>query len=638
MAQSRDFGRCPLASRLPTALWPIAGKPALELLLDHLADQNIKDVIIGSDGEYSLLKESLKDFNRLKVKFLKQSLPIGTAGAIREGSRNVNADLVIVLPANIANPPDIDKLVNEHYENKADLSVVFNPDNSNGKAFAQAVGIYVCSQAILKYIPKDGYFDIKEGLIPSLVQKGKDVRAMLLSSNAGVFNNRQEYLEAVAATLADTKKINRKFKLHKHNGTEPVWKDGDVDIHPQARIHGPVAVMDRAHISKDATIIGSTLIGRNVTIGQGALVTNSVLWDGAKIGSNCRINACVVDANVQVNSNTYVEEKAFAFESRGRVRRIVRKYQSRASNAVAQKQKHISEKTPIGVMFGLATGLIIAAFLWTYWQGLADLCLIWQRSDEYSSGLLVPFLAVYILWAKRDKIAQAPIKPCPWGILAFLFAQAVRLFGLFFMYGSAERLSIILTIAALVLMLFGWEIFKKVATVLLYLCFMLPWPNRVQAAIALPMQRWATSSAVFCLEMLGCAVVREGNIIHMGQSTVAVAEACNGLRMVMAFFVITGLVVLLVDRAWWEKLIVLISSLPVALLCNTIRLTVTALAFTVISGEKWEDIFHDFGGYAMMPLALLFVVAELWLITKLTTVSKDKTDQIVITRKAKVKG
>jgi exosortase len=119
--------------------------------------------------------------------------------------------------------------------------------------------------------------------------------------------------------------------------------------------------------------------------------------------------------------------------------------------------------------------------------------------------------------------------------------------------------------------------------------------------------------------MLGYEVLREGNIIHIGSATVAVAEACNGLRMVTAFFVISGMVVLLVKRAWWEKLIILFSSLPIALLCNTIRLTITAIIFTILSGEYWEKVFHDFGGYAMMPLALVIIVTELWLLTKLTT-------------------
>jgi exosortase len=201
------------------------------------------------------------------------------------------------------------------------------------------------------------------------------------------------------------------------------------------------------------------------------------------------------------------------------------------------------------------------------------------------------------------------------------------------MYISAERLSITLTIGALVLLLFGWQFFRKVATILLFLCLMLPLPNQVQAAVAQPLQRWATSSAVFCLETVGYEVVQEGNVIHIGESSVAVAEACNGLRMVTAFFVISGLVILLVKRAWWEKLIVLLSSLPIALLCNTVRLSVTAIFFTALEGEHWEQVFHDFGGYAMMPLALAAVVAELWLLAQLTMLPDKK--EAIITRQSR---
>jgi exosortase len=125
--------------------------------------------------------------------------------------------------------------------------------------------------------------------------------------------------------------------------------------------------------------------------------------------------------------------------------------------------------------------------------------------------------------------------------------------------------------------------------------------------------------------MLGYSVMREGHIIHLNGTTVAVAEACNGLRMITAFLVIVGMVVLLVRRAWWEKLLVLASSLPIALLCNVTRLTITAIAFTKLDGEKWEKTFHDFGGYSMMPLALALVIFELWFLTKLTTVPEKKT-------------
>jgi exosortase len=185
--------------------------------------------------------------------------------------------------------------------------------------------------------------------------------------------------------------------------------------------------------------------------------------------------------------------------------------------------------------------------------------------------------------------------------------------------------------AAIVLLLFGWQLFRRVFTILLFLCLMLPPPYFIQSYTVLHLQRWATSSAVFCLEMLGCGVIQEGNTIHIGQTTVEVAYACNGLRMITAFFVISGLVVLLVNRAWWEKLIILISSLPIALLCNTVRLTVTALALTKLSNQFWDDVFHDFGGYAMMPLALAVVVGELWLLTRLTTLP-DTEETVIITR------
>ena len=204
--------------------------------------------------------------------------------------------------------------------------------------------------------------------------------------------------------------------------------------------------------------------------------------------------------------------------------------------------------------------------------------------------------------------------------------------------------------------------------------------------------------------MVGYEVTQEGNIIHIGQTSVGVAEACNGLRMITAFLVISGLVVLLVRRAWWEKLVVFASSLPIALLCNTTRLAITAVIFTMISGflfgaglefqtdldrgiiseelrqkfeendvllsqdvtvlaeqpgsrwqiadkskkysvmkhecgldinlssEYWEKVFHDFGGYAMMPLAVAMLIGELWLLGRLTT-PRVKKEAAIITRK-----
>jgi exosortase len=403
--------------------------------------------------------------------------------------------------------------------------------------------------------------------------------------------------------------------------------------------------MDNVRISNGVVIIGPTILGNNVTIGTNSVIINSALWNGVQIGTNCNVQRCVIDQNTIVQTNRTAQDKCILFKSKtalghtlSKASEVIKGQTNILHNILTTHLNKISDKMPTwttserNYIPGLfVIGLIFIAFLWSHWHGFVNLWRVWLRSDEYSSGLLVPFLAAYILWSRRQRIAQCRIKPSVIGLIILLVAQALRLFGLLFIYGSAERLSIALSIVALVITLFGWQLFKKVATTLLFLCLMLPWPNRIHALVSLPLQRWSTSSAVFCLELIGYKILQEGNIIHIGNSTVAIAEACNGLRMITAFFIISGLVVLLVNRAWWEKLIVLASSLPIALLCNTIRLTITAIFFTILEGEYWEKIFHDFGGYAMMPLALAAVVGELWLLAKLT-IPPQIQEEIIVTR------
>ena len=646
LAGSHDFGRCPLALRLPTALWPVMDKSILERLLQHLLRQGIRKAVICSNANSVLLKESIHVDNRLELKFLNEQQPKGTAGCVRDATVSETDGLLVVLPAGMICPPKINALINAHRKGRSDLTVMFNPGRSCNRMLGEAAGIYIGEVSLLKHIPKEGYFDIKEGLIPKMLRVGKTVHTAALPHDVGNFRDWRGYLYAISNYLESAPKISPDLKLCNHNNSHEVWVAPDAKLAPGARIYGPVVIMDRARISDGALIFGPTILGRDVSIGRDSTVVNSVLWDGVQVGSNCQVRRCLIDYNVAVYGNTIVEEKTIPFKPKAVLQsaitgasRITKNSSNTLLHTLQTQLGKLNSVLPqwiqsrkAKILPWFAACLVLIAFLWSYWPGIAELWNIWQRSDEYSSGLLVPFLAVYVLWSRRHDIAQCPIRPSIWGVPVFLAVQAFRFFGLYDMYSSAENFSVVLSIAALVLLLFGFQMLRKVSTVLLFMCLMLPWPTRIQAAVTLPLQRWSTSSAVFCLEVIGYEVVQQGNIINIGQASVAVAEACNGLRMITAFFVISGLVVMLVKRAWWEKLIVLVSSLPIALLCNTVRLAVTAIAFTVLSGEQWEKIFHDFGGYAMMPLALAAVVAELWLLARLTTLPV-KEEAVIITRK-----
>jgi len=633
LAASRDFGRCPIASLLPVSMWPVVGQLAIERVLKRLETEGIREVCICSEEEVGRFEAIKNNVDGMRLEFLEEPLRVGTAGCIREAAKKSKEDIIVVIPASVVYTPNIKDLVNAHIELKADLTAVFNPDRDNDFS-GSPTGIYVCGRSILEHIPPDGYYDIKEGLIPELVRRGKVVKFHQLSRNVGNFRDGPGYLQAVSDYLQDAKSIDDEIR---------VWIDESADIDSSARLIGPVVIMAGVEVAKNAVIFGPAVIGRNCRIGKGSAILNSVLWNGASTGENCEVSNCLLDYKVNIADNTVVRDKVIAFERASLLKRAGVKVMKAAKDSAGGMKDFLQQGTNNNGRASAAYGskgtpkiawfagiAVAAVFLWSYWPIILDLWNIWLRSDEYSSGLLVPFLAAYVLWSRREQLKDIPIKPSLWGLAVFLFAEALRLFGLFFMYCSAVRWSVVVAIAALALLLLGWQFFKKTALVMLFLLLMLPWPNRVQAALALPLQDWATSSAVFCLEVVGYEVVREGNIIHIGSATVAVAEACNGLRMITAFFVISGLVVLLVKRAWWEKLIVFVSSLPIALFCNSLRLAVTAVAFTTLKGEHWERIFHDFGGYAMMPLALGVVVAEFWFLTKLTTAPKENNRILIV--------
>lgn len=643
----QDFGRCPLAARLPVALWPVGGKPMLERLLRHLAGEGLRSVALCCGDSVSRSVAAIQTDSRLTVRLVVEELSSGTAGCLRDAVVGAPGDLIVVLSGSMVCPPSIRDLVEVHTHNKADLTVVFNPDPSSESAHGASAEIYLCRPEVLKLVPAGGYCDIKEGLIPAILRAGGTIKPVVLPHDVGNFHDQAGYLNAISLYLEREMVAADGYVLRERSArrVSPVAAGASVDS--GARIYGPVAVAEGTHLARGAVVVGPTIIDRGAQIGENSIVVESVLWEGCKVGANCEVRGAVAERDAVIPDGSVVVEQAVSAKRTvihgpaGANTRSAAKHVVGLGKLVWQRSGGL-----VGQLLGwvplspkhlgcvLGGGILLGAFLWSSWPVLTDLVKIWQRDDEYSAGLLVPFLAIYILWSRRQDLVAVPVRPALfWGTVVFVLAQATGIAGLFLMYGYAKRFSIILSAVAVIVVLFGWVVLRKVATVVLFLCLMLPWPHRLQAQMSLPLQSWATDSAVFCLELVGYDVARNGNVIGIGEADVEVARACNGLRMVTAFLVISALVVLLVRRSWWEKLIVLASSLPIALLCNTVRLAVTAVAFTKFEGEAVRNLFHDFGGYAMMPLALALVVGELWLLGRLVTPQAEVKPTVIARRR-----
>ena len=270
----------------------------------------------------------------------------------------------------------------------------------------------------------------------------------------------------------------------------------------------------------------------------------------------------------------------------------------------------------------LHPGVLLAAgmlgTLWAHWpvvyRWYRDLC----GDSNYSAGLLVPLATGYAIWLERARLRGVSWTGSWAGLFLLGIAQLVRLAGMIRMQESIERYGVVLTLVAMVWAVTGGKVFRQIQWIMLFLFLAVPFPGTIHNAISSPLQRLATDGAMTVIELAGVPVTQNGNVITVNQTTeVAVAEACSGLRMLTAFIVVAAFLALTVNRPAWQKWTLVISSIPVAIFCNLVRLVVTVALFVRVSSELAEKFFHDFAGWTMMPLAIVLLVVEIKILSKL---------------------
>jgi exosortase len=92
------------------------------------------------------------------------------------------------------------------------------------------------------------------------------------------------------------------------------------------------------------------------------------------------------------------------------------------------------------------------------------------------------------------------------------------------------------------------------------------------------MRRWSAIFAENCLRLLGISVLRDGNILRLGERSLEVAEACSGMRLLTGFIALGVIFAYLSARPLWERLILLCSTRPIAVFVNAVRVAVMGVA------------------------------------------------------------
>lgn len=269
--------------------------------------------------------------------------------------------------------------------------------------------------------------------------------------------------------------------------------------------------------------------------------------------------------------------------------------------------------------FGFTTCVAFAV----YAPILYHMVLHWKYDANYSHGFLIVPLAIHFAWEKKKKLGRASLSHSWWGIAFLIIATMLLSVGRLGVEQMSMRMAFVLTLIGLVLLLLGKAVFRILAFPLFFLFLMIPLPQSLVNIVAFPLQLVAASMAVAAMQSLGVPTLLEGNIIHLANTQLFVAEACSGLRSLMALITLGVVFAYFFRKNIFERALLIISAIPIAILVNAFRVGLTGVLSYRVDTRFAEGAIHEWQGLFTFGIAFICLLGEAWLIDKV--VAKYRT-------------
>jgi exosortase len=254
---------------------------------------------------------------------------------------------------------------------------------------------------------------------------------------------------------------------------------------------------------------------------------------------------------------------------------------------------------------------LAAVLIWAFAPTFAELAHRWSTDTQYSHGYLVPIFAVFLLWHQRKYCAA--IQPCFswWGLAVLALGTGLRFVGDYLYMDWIDAAALLPCLVGFAVLFGGLPALIWAWPAIAFLAFMIPLPFSLETALAHPLQHLATLVSTYTLQTLGFPALSEGNTILINETRIGVVEACSGLSMLVIFFALSTAFIILVDRPWWQRVVLLASAVPIALIANITRITVTGVMHETVGHQAADLVFHDLAGWLMPPFALALLWLEL---------------------------
>lgn len=258
----------------------------------------------------------------------------------------------------------------------------------------------------------------------------------------------------------------------------------------------------------------------------------------------------------------------------------------------------------------IVAGVLLVAAIFAGLDQWRDIFMIASRDEEASHIFLVIPIAIWLIWIRRVRFRRCPPRPSWVGVVMILAGYVLMEFGFRNAFQAGLHGGAVLMALGAVVTVVGTQVMANFFPAVAILALLVPIPGNLRLAIAGPLQNATARVTTGTLEMMGFYVERSGNLVNINDMPVAVAEACNGMRMVFALLLVAYAFAFTVPLRNSVRIMVLLLSPVAAIICNVFRLAPTVIMYGNQERlpEGWPDAFHDIAGWLMLPIAFLMLL------------------------------
>ena len=264
----------------------------------------------------------------------------------------------------------------------------------------------------------------------------------------------------------------------------------------------------------------------------------------------------------------------------------------------------------------LVAGAVLLA-LAVFSGGLLELVNRWSRQEEYSHGFLIPFVAAWMLWARREALI-ASVGPPSWtGPAAILLAVAMLIVGDLSAFFLLSQLGFIVALIGIVLCIGGYSLLRIAFLPMAFLVFAIPLPYFIDTELSFRLQLISSQLGVFFIRLFDIPVHLTGNVIDLGNYKLQVVEACSGLRYLYPLLSFGFLAAYLFQAPLWQRIVVFLSAIPITIVMNSFRIGMIGVMVDRWGTQMAEGALHFFEGWVIFLACAGLLAAEIYLFARL---------------------